>query len=314
MASTNSSPVLGSLQEALPTGAWSWSTWLVLTLATAFLAKRYILTPPHTPLHNTSEVRNLPGPDLPWFGWLLGNMGELANHRETLIHPDWFQWGWTGKYESLFRQQRIYTFDPSAAHFIFQHPDDFERPRDLRTILGHIMGADGMVVNEGEKHRRQRRVLNPAFSAGAIRDMLPGMYDKAGELQTLMERLVEDDSLKEYATRIPAAAADRVPDARKIDMFKLAGNLTTDVIGMAGFEHDFNSLVPEDDHPKLLANRFTRMVDAANGMAFLTEAQNILPILDYIVSTVNEQPLTPSRRTTVERLLTREPRWSASLM
>lgn len=291
MASNSSSWVVSSLQQAwsgrmpvhLP--ALQWNTWMIpLALVLAYALARYLMTPPHTVLMNTSEVRNLPGPDLPWFGWLFGNMVELADHRETLIHPRWMEWGWTGRYESLFRQQRIYTFDPAAVHFIFQNPDDFERPRDLRTILGHIMGEEGMVVNEGEKHRRQRRVLNPAFSAGAIRDMLPIMYDKAGELQVLMERLVDDGDLEAYATRIPAAAEDRVPGARKMDMFKLAGSLTTDVIGLAAFEHDFNSLVPEDDSPSLLANRFTRMVDAANGMAFVAEAQSILPILDWIVS------------------------------
>ncbi|BEI84453.1 hypothetical protein CcaverHIS002_0410570 [Cutaneotrichosporon cavernicola] len=144
-----------------------------------------LVTPPHSP-HNTSEVRALPGPSRPWFGWLLGNMAQLADHRETLIHPDWFQWGWTGMYESLFAQKRIYTFDPAAVVYIFAHPDEFERPRDLRTILGHIMGSDSLVVNEGEKHRQ------------------------------------------------------------------------------------------------LLANRFNRLVDAANGMVLLTEAQNILPVLDKI--------------------------------
>ncbi|BEJ07771.1 hypothetical protein CcaverHIS641_0410400 [Cutaneotrichosporon cavernicola] len=239
-----------------------------------------LVTPPHSP-HNTSEVRALPGPSRPWFGWLLGNMAQLADHRETLIHPDWFQWGWTGMYESLFAQKRIYTFDPAAVVYIFAHPDEFERPRDLRTILGHIMGSDSLVVNEGEKHRRMRRALNPAFSAGAIKDMLPAIYEKAGELVGLFERLIDDDGLEGYAAH-PPAPEDRVRGARKIDVFKFAGNLTTDVIGVAGFEHDFNSLSPEDDSPELLANRFNRLVDAANGMVLLTEAQNILPVLDKI--------------------------------
>jgi cytochrome P450 len=240
-----------------------------------------LFTPDHSP-SNTPEVRALPGPARPWFGWLLGNMAQLADHRETLIHPDWFQWGWTGIYESLFAQKRIYTFDPVAIGYIFAHPDEFERPRDLRTILGHIMGAASLVTTEGDQHRRLRRALNPAFSAGSIRAMQPAIFEKAGELVRLFERLIDDDGLEGYAGH-PPAPEDRVPGARKIDVFKFAGSLTTDVIGVAGFEHDFNSLSPEDDSPELLANRFNNLVDAANGMALLTEAQNILPVLDKIV-------------------------------
>ncbi|CAK9780248.1 cytochrome P450 [Cutaneotrichosporon oleaginosum] len=256
----------------------SWWAPLALTLALWLISR--LLKPPHSP-RNTPEVRALPGPARPRFGWLLGNMAQLADHRETLIHPDWFQWGWTGVYESLFAQKRIYTFDPAAVGYIFAHPDEFERPRDLRTILGHIMGADSLVVNEGEKHRRMRRALNPAFSAGAIKEMMPAMLEKAGEMVALFERLIDEEALESYAARAPAPE-DRVPGARKIDVFKFAGNLTTDIIGIAGFEHDFNSLSPEDDSPALLANRFNRLVDAANGMVLLTEAQNIMPVLDKI--------------------------------
>lgn len=293
-------------------GGWSLGWWAPLTLLGAWLLAR-LLTPPHSP-RNTPEVRALPGPARPWFGWLLGNMAQLADHRETLIHPDWFQWGWTGVYESLFAQPRIYTFDPAAVAHIFAHPDEFERPRDLRTILGHIMGADSLVVNEGEKHRRMRRALNPAFSAGAIRDMLPAMYDKAGEMVALFERLLDDDSLAAYAAR-PAAPADRVPGARKIDVFKFAGNLTTDIIGLAGFEHDFNSLSPEADSPALLANRFNRLVDAANGMALLTEAQNILPVLDRIVGRPKGRAgADGSRRRAGASSATCAARWSGSRM
>ncbi|BEJ14990.1 hypothetical protein CspHIS471_0407570 [Cutaneotrichosporon sp. HIS471] len=260
--------------------AWRLVGWWTPLLMVGIWFLVRLLTPPNSP-HNTSEVRALPGPSRPWFGWLLGNMAQLADHRETLIHPDWFQWGWTGMYESLFAQKRIYTFDPAVVGYIFAHPDEFERPRDLRTILGHIMGSDSLVVNEGEKHRRMRRALNPAFSGGAIKDMLPTIYEKAGQLVGLFERLVDDDGLEGYAAH-PPAQEDRVRGARKIDVFKFAGNLTTDVIGVAGFEHDFNSLSPEDDSPELLANRFNRLVDAANGMVLLTEAQNILPVLDKI--------------------------------
>lgn len=290
MGSTDNSAqaALASLQNALsgklPSVQLGWNNWTIaLTILAILLTWRYVITPPHVPFINTSEIRNLPGPPRPWFSWLLGNMIELAEHRDTLLHPDWVKKSWTGRYESLFRQERIYTCDPATIQFIFARPDDFERPTDLRTILGNIMGYDGLAVIEGEKHRRQRRVLNPAFSLGAIRDLLPAMYDKATDLQLLLERLVDDDALEAYASRVPPKPEDRVAGARKVDMLKLAGNLTTDVIGMAGFDHDFRSLVPEEDDPKLLANRFTRMVDAANAEAFLTEAQNTLPILDKIV-------------------------------
>jgi hypothetical protein len=230
---------------------------------------------------HTKEVSQLPGPEKPWFSWLLGNAVALQHHRDSLIHPDWAALSPTGRYLSLLSMERIWTFDPAAIRYIFNKVDEFERPPEARDVLGRIMGAGSLVAVNGAQHRRQRRVMDPAFSTTAIKDMVPAMFDKAAELDALLSRLVCEDELESYASRIPPKDEDRVEGKRKIDMLGFMGRMTTDVIGLVFFGHDFKSLSTPEGSEILTA--FDRLVDAAHGVAPIFELQNAMPILDKIV-------------------------------
>jgi cytochrome P450 len=70
-----------------------------------------------------------------------------------------------------------------AISFIFNHTDVFQKPATTRGELGRILG-EGILIAEGTAHRNQRRVLNPAFGPGQIRDMSGIFLDKANEVRT----------------------------------------------------------------------------------------------------------------------------------
>lgn len=253
---------------------------LVLTL---ILAGSIVLSnaPPNAP--HTKEVAALPGPERPrWYGWLLGNCLDLTEHRDSLINPAWAAAGRTGRYLSLLAQERVYTYDPAAVRYIFNHVDEFERPEDARRILGRIMGAGSLVAVNGAVHKRQRRVMDPAFSTTAIKDMVPAMFDKAVELENLLGRFVAEEGLEKYASAIPPKDVDRqVKGGRKVDMLSIMSRMTTDVIGQVFFQHDFDSLSQPEGSD--IVHAFDRLVDAAHEAAPIAECQNAVPILDKIV-------------------------------
>lgn len=228
---------------------------------------------------NTKDFYNLPGPSFKWYSPVLGNLVDLETCRDTLVSPDWVKLGWTGRYRFLFGTERMYTLDPGAIGHILGRPDEWVKPTDFKTIMRRVTG-EGLVTVEGAQHKRQRRVLSPAFSTSALASMGPVLWTKAAELVQLFQALIADDSLEDLAAR-PPKPEDRVPGARKIDVIRHMNSFSADVIGLCGFGHDFDSLSrkgPSDP----LAEDFANLVDACAEDALMTEAQNQFPLLDLI--------------------------------
>jgi cytochrome P450 len=111
---------------------------------------------------------------------------------------------------------------------------DLER-RTLKNILGN-----GLLTAEGDMHARQRKVLNPAFATGYIRDIVHIFSEKAEDLVNIVLEQLE------------------LQTTEGIEMFQFLRRSTLDVIGSAGsynissslttgFGYEFNSLHNPDD-------------------------------------------------------------------
>lgn len=274
----------------------SWTVRAVLALTVLYACLRIALIPPYR-AKPTPEVLNLPGPPrVPWIGWLLGNLGQIQDFQDTIMHPSWIEMGWTGRCQHMCGQETIWTYDPVAMGHVFQNAEVWARPTNIERILGRITG-DGLLTATGAAHRRQRKIINPAFSTNAIKDMVPRMYDKADELAALLGRCVDDDELASFASRHPPKAVDRVPGARKVDMLSLTAKLTQDVIGSVGFNTDFQSLQPKSNP---LDSSINRMLNILFDDTVILMTQNLFWALDKIVRTkrrgwrgqaANPQPL-----------------------
>lgn len=89
------------------------------------------------------------------------------------------------------------------------------KPDNARRSLQRILG-DGLLTAEGEMHKRQRKVLNPAFATGYIRDIVPIFCEKGTDLvDTLLEQV-------------------KAQPAEGIEMFRFLSRATLDIIGSAG--------------------------------------------------------------------------------
>ncbi|KIN94393.1 hypothetical protein M404DRAFT_1008378 [Pisolithus tinctorius Marx 270] len=121
---------------------------------------------------------------------------------------------------------KIMLCDPRAlAHFYSKETwtyahTDFER-LFIRKSFGRVI-----LCAQGEDHKSQRKSLSPAFSNVAIRKLLPVFYNSAYKAKAAWESLIDAND----------------GHSAIIEVQNWMNHISLDVIGLAGFSHDFGSL------------------------------------------------------------------------
>lgn len=228
----------------------------------------------------TSPLRDLPSPPNP--SWLYGNLQEISEAENSVRQEAWVQeYGTTLKYKGWFSRDRVYTIDMRAMNHILTHSYDFPKPPLARWSLSQILGA-GLLVVEGEQHRQQRRILNPAFGPAQIRGLTEVFVEKAYELRTMWNAELEKHGA-------PA----------RIDVHAGLSRATLDVIGLAGFNYELGSL-SVDGSTNELNSAFAVMFQALSGsqISFIRMLKAYIPLLRVIPDRV-------SRRTAAAQKVTR---------
>jgi len=96
--------------------------------------------------------------------------------------------------------------------------------------------GDGIIVADGEDHRRQRRILNPAFGPIPIREMCKTFVEKAKELKEGIEHLFE------YDGQLGKEGDVKGRDYVETDMVSCISRAALDIIGLTGFNHSFDAV------------------------------------------------------------------------
>ncbi|KAI0668337.1 cytochrome P450 [Trametes maxima] len=185
-----------------------------------------------------SPLANIPGPAHPT-SYIGGDMSRLF-HR----HESWsFQKELAERYGRLctvhgfFSAKWLYTYDPRALHNIFVKDQDvFE---ETETFLAGFMVyvGPGLLATLGNQHRKQRKMLNPLFSAKNLRDMTPLFHD--------------------VIHRLEDAIASRVADGpRELDVLGWMGRTALELIGKGGLGYSFDPLTED------LADEFADAIKA----------------------------------------------------
>ncbi|KAI0373445.1 cytochrome P450 [Pilatotrama ljubarskyi] len=183
----------------------------------------------------------LPGPAAP--SWIYGNLKEIEEVEDTALPDQWFeQYGKCFVDREFFMTPRVWTLDPRAIHHVLTRHDDYPRPSEARKLLIQTLGK-GLLFAQGDEHRQQRRIMNPAFGPAQIRDLTEIFVQKAIELRDYWARVVSDGP-------------------KEVNVMKDFTKLTLDVIGAAGFNYDFHAL-NSDDKPTELGIAFRKIF--ANG-------------------------------------------------
>ncbi|KAI0821934.1 cytochrome P450 [Trametes gibbosa] len=172
-----------------------------------------------------STLDNLPGP--PSQSFLYGNLKQVYDKKGWDFHRSLGSlYGPVLKLHGRFGQKILYVFDPIAMHhiavkdqYIYDEADWFLR------MNTHTVGP-GLLSTTSDQHRRQRKMLNPAFNANHMRDMTPIFYEVADRLQRAIQNQLEGRP-------------------GEVDLSRWMGRTALELFGQAGLGHTFDYLLEE---------------------------------------------------------------------
>lgn len=207
-----------------------------------------------------SPLNILPG--LPFSQLFLGNLREIWAEEDSMEPGELIaKYGTTFRFRGVLGRKRLYTIDPKALNHILMNPNDYQKPEASRYGLTSIMGA-GVLVVEGDKHRQQRKIMNPAFGPAHVRELTEIFVQKSVQLRDI------------WAEEISKGQG-------QIDVLSWLSKTTLDVIGLAGFNYEFDSLTrgPGEDE---LNDAFSHILHAATNVSVFAVLRFAFPIFRSI--------------------------------
>ncbi|KAF8584899.1 cytochrome P450 [Ramaria rubella] len=190
-----------------------------------------------------------PGPTLlsgpPAESWMFGVSRQLFEADDpALLFEEWAE-----KYGPAFRlpqalgSSRIVLCDPKAvAYFYGNEITDFRMRRVSKIFIERLFGR-GLIWAEGDSHKRQRKALTPGFSNQAIRALTTVFFDSAFKLKTAWDATLDASS----------------SGVALIDVQDWMNKVSLDTIGIAGFSHDFGTLVGQQSKVARIFDSFTKL-------------------------------------------------------
>lgn len=103
---------------------------------------------------------------------------------------------------------------------------------------------------EGKEHKRQRKIISPAFSGQCLKRMTPVMFRKAEELSEQWVDILSQRPQK-YESFVPGT---ELKANSTINVARWVSRASFDVIGEAGFDYHFHAL-EEESEPVYMAYR-----------------------------------------------------------
>ncbi|KAG8869103.1 hypothetical protein FRB97_001596 [Tulasnella sp. 331] len=204
-----------------------------------------------------SATQTLRGPESPsWFGG--NNEVARAPFTDGKIES-WIQeYGATFATYTFFGAKEVLTADTQAMAFILNHQFEFPKGRFLTKELF----GEGLLAVEGFQHKKQRKVLNPAFGGTAMRDMTPMFLEIAQELRDAWKKKMSES----VAT----------PGFQEINVLDWLTSASIDMIGLAGFGSRFNCL---HDSANELAGTFR---DLSHNLSLIKGMGMLIPFFPFL--------------------------------
>ncbi|KAJ7240130.1 cytochrome P450 [Mycena haematopus] len=213
----------------------------------------------------TSPFRYLRGP--PSKHWFFGNWKELMDDEISGLEERWFQeYGRTSKFHRFFGRTTLHTSDTKAMHHILTNTHIYQKSEASRFSLGRVVGP-GILVVEGDVHKQQRKIMNPAFGAPQVRELTEIFVDKSIQLRDIWA----------------AQASKSDNGVGRVEVLSWLSKATLDIIGLAGFNYKIDALGAEAGAaPNELAEAFEALFTAETEFSFLRFLQLRIPILRKI--------------------------------
>lgn len=98
---------------------------------------------------------------------------------------------WMAEFKTPFFRSFLMNQPELVDEVLKQRPDDFPKSSRISEGLRPLLG-DSVFLTNGETWKRQRRIIDPAFEGGRLRDTFPAMWQAAEACVTRMQGQVGD--------------------------------------------------------------------------------------------------------------------------
>ncbi|OJJ05789.1 hypothetical protein ASPVEDRAFT_138421 [Aspergillus versicolor CBS 583.65] len=186
-----------------------------------------------------SPLRNLPEPQ---GGTILsGHTKLLEDERSGMPLHHWINTVHNSgliRYRKRFNKEVVFvTSHEGLSQVLVRQSYDFSKPYKLRQGLGRILGV-GLIIAEGEEHKKQRKNLMPAFAFRHIKDLYPIFWEKSVLLARELDANIRQSSQPN----------------KVFDVADWLARGTLDILGTAGLGEEFNT-IHNPDHEIVNAYR-----------------------------------------------------------
>ncbi|BGP16891.1 hypothetical protein JCM10213_007336 [Rhodosporidiobolus nylandii] len=244
-----------------------------------------------------SSLRDVPGP--PPDSFWSGNLARIFAEEPGASHIEWSRKypGGAVKYSGFAGDQRLLLTDPTALNYVLlSNAYSFPKPDEVRGDLAMILGK-GILFAEGDDHRRQRRIMQPSFSAAHLRELVPLFFEQAHKLSDIWKDHLKKDYVEDAAWKdadaVAAYKATRKSGEMVIDVLRWFNRVTLDIIGLAGFGYYFGALDQEENplakafgtmfSAKIASRRPTvKTIMTARAVGMVIRALPVLKIADWL--------------------------------
>ncbi|KAJ7616656.1 cytochrome P450 [Roridomyces roridus] len=213
-----------------------------------------------------SPMRLLPGPKSTH--WFFGNLLDIMKDESGGLQERILaEYGRTMKFHGFFGRSRLFTTDPKAVHHFMARLDIYQKSEASRFSLGRIVGP-GILVVEDDEHKKQRKIMNPAFGAPQVRQLTSIFVGVSLQLRDI------------WAAQVSASGG-----VARIEVLSWFNKASLDMIGLAGFNYPINALGTEShETPNELVEAFENLVqsETSGGFSFLRFLQFRFPLFRRI--------------------------------
>ncbi|EIW75879.1 cytochrome P450 [Coniophora puteana RWD-64-598 SS2] len=162
--------------------------------------------------------------------WFFGVGDEVLRAPDSsALYEEWEQaYGSVYQIPSTLGTHRVVLCDPRAiSHFYAKDTTTYVRTPGALFMIEELAGRN-LLWAQGDAHKRQRKALTPAFSNSAIRKLTSVFTDSGYKCVDAWNSIIENSSENNGAV---------------IEVQGWMSNVSLDTIGIAGFAHDFGTLL-----------------------------------------------------------------------
>ncbi|UZJ57204.1 hypothetical protein CBS101457_006524 [Exobasidium rhododendri] len=225
-----------------------------------------------------------------WLAPLYGDLGAIREAQPAEAHIQWIKDLQSNVYvyRGALYSPRLMMADSRAMNYVLGQGQSYEypKPEGSRKFLEELLG-NGLLVAEGDVHKRQKKILQPAFSVSAIRNLTPTFFRHSNDFAEVLAKLVDstegpsDEAVIAGQSALSSAKSEKGKPV--FDISYWLSKVTLDIIGDAGFDHQFQAVISKDgDEISTAFGNMMRTTVSFTPLIFLQFVLQSIPGLGWI--------------------------------